>query len=630
MHTAIKNIHFILFFMLCSLSMAQEHEVEIFGTIVEEETAQAVPYATVVVYKNGSKEIVSGATSDDNGNFSLYTKASDFYVEISFMGYKTKVLNNLSAVNNKINLGVISLSQDNLALEEVVVTGEVSKTVFKLDKRVFNVGSDISSTGASALEVLGNVPSVNVSIEGEISLRGSTGVQILINGKPSVLADESSNALGTLTADMIESIEVITNPSAKYEASGTAGILNIILKKEEKEGWNGSISANTGTPDNHSMGISLNRRTEKFNLFTQMGVGYRSLPRDNKAINTNLISNEEIFSNGTAYRDEMFYNITLGTDYHINERNVLTLSGNFAYEIEDQPSETNFKFFDSNNTLVSSWLRNETTEATNPKYQYEFNYKKEFKNSKEHTLQLSALGSFFGKEQSSQFTNSTLSGEDPDSDQQTETEFQQAENTFKADYTNPITTEYTLEAGAQYVINDVGNDYEVRDFINGNYVTNPNLTNNFEYDQKVLGVYITGAYELEKWGVKLGLRVENTDLSTWLTNTNAYNSRNYTDYFPSLHTSYKINDNVSLQAGYSKRIFRPRLWDLNPFFNIRNNFNIRRGNPNLQPEYTDSYELTGIYKIGKASFSSSIYHKYTTEVVERVSTFIDNVTTTTP
>lgn len=409
MHTAIKNIHFILFFMLCSLSMAQEHEVEIFGTIVEEETAQAVPYATVVVYKNGSKEIVSGATSDDNGNFSLYTKASDFYVEISFMGYKTKVLNNLSAVNNKINLGVISLSQDNLALEEVVVTGEVSKTVFKLDKRVFNVGSDISSTGASALEVLGNVPSVNVSIEGEISLRGSTGVQILINGKPSVLADESSNALGTLTADMIESIEVITNPSAKYEASGTAGILNIILKKEEKEGWNGSISANTGTPDNHSMGISLNRRTEKFNLFTQMGVGYRSLPRDNKAINTNLISNEEIFSNGTAYRDEMFYNITLGTDYHINERNVLTLSGNFAYEIEDQPSETNFKFFDSNNTLVSSWLRNETTEATNPKYQYEFNYKKEFKNSKEHTLQLSALGSFFGKEQSSQFTNSTLS-----------------------------------------------------------------------------------------------------------------------------------------------------------------------------------------------------------------------------
>jgi len=156
------------------------------------------------------------------------------------------------------------------------------------------------------------------------------------------------------------------------------------------------------------------------------------------------------------------------------------------------------------------------------------------------------------------------------------------------------------------------------------------LSNNFEYNQKVLGVYFTGSYELEKWGIKGGLRLENTDLNTLLTNTNSANSQNFTDYFPSLHTSYKVNDNVSFQAGYSRRIFRPRLWDLNPFFNIRNNFNIRRGNPNLQPEFTDSYELTSIYKIGKASFSSSLYHKYTTEVVERVSTSVDNVTTTTP
>ncbi|WP_397446528.1 TonB-dependent receptor plug domain-containing protein [Polaribacter sp. R77954] len=161
-------------------------------------------------------------------------------------------------------MGIIILKADSQALDEVVVKGELSKTVFKLDKRVFNVGKDISSTGASALEVLNNVPSVNLGIAGDISLRGSTGVQILINGKPSVLADESSNALGTITADMIESIEVITNPSAKYEASGTAGILNIILKKEEKKGWNGSLSLNTGVPDNHSLGFSVNRRTENF------------------------------------------------------------------------------------------------------------------------------------------------------------------------------------------------------------------------------------------------------------------------------------------------------------------------------------------------------------------------------
>ncbi|NRD24714.1 TonB-dependent receptor [Winogradskyella litoriviva] len=626
----LKNLLFALFLSICNISVAQNNEIVISGILIEEASNQPIPYATIALYKKSSKGIITGTTTDNNGKFQFSTTKTDFYIEISFMGYATKTISDFSIKNAKIDLGTIRLAEDNEALEEVVVTGNVSKTVFKLDKRVFNIGKDISSTGASALEVLNNVPSVNVNIEGEVSLRGSSGVQILINGKPSVLADESSNALGTITADMIESIEVITNPSAKYEASGTAGILNIILKKEEKKGWNGSISLNTGIPDNHSIGISLNRRTEKFNLFTQIGAGYRSLPRDNEAINTNLTSNEVVFSEGTEYRDETFYNITLGTDYHINDYNVLTLSGNFAYEIEDQPSETNFRFFDSNNTLVSSWLRDETTEATNPKYQYEFNYKKQFKNNEDHSLQLSALGRFFGKDQESQFTNTTITGSDSDSKQQTETNFQQADYTFKIDYTNPISEKYTIETGAQYVINDVGNDYEVRDFTGINYVVNEDLTNNFEYNQKVLGVYFTGAYELEKWGIKAGLRIENTDLETLLTNTNESNSQNFTDYFPTFHTSYKVSENVSLQAGYSRRIFRPRLWDLNPFFNIRNNFNIRQGNPDLQPEFTDSYELTSIYKIGKASFSSSLYHKYTTEVIERVSSSIDNVTTTTP
>jgi outer membrane receptor protein involved in Fe transport len=365
-------------------------------------------------------------------------------------------------------------------------------------------------------------------------------------------------------------------------------------------------------------------------LFAQLGAGYRSLPRETEAINRNLSNNEVIFSDGEEFRNETFFNLTLGTDYHINDLNVLTLSGNFAYEIEDQPSETNFSFFDSNNILASSWVREETTEATNPKYQYELNYTKQFKNSEEHTLALSALGSFFGKDQSSQFTDTTVSGLDNNSEQQTETVFQQADYTFKADYTNPIMDQYTLEAGALYVINDVGNDFEVRDFIDGMYVVNEALTNNFEFDQKVLGVYASGAYEREKWGIKAGIRLEQTNVSTLLTTTNESNKQDFSNFFPSFHTSYKISDDFSVQAGYSRRIFRPRLWDLNPFFNIRNNFNIRVGNPNLQPEFTDSYELTSIYKIGKASVSSSLYYKYTTEVVERVSTFEDNVTITRP
>ncbi len=527
-------------------------------------------------------------------------------------------------------MGTIGLSADGQTLDEVVVRAEKSQTEFKLDKRVFNVGKDLSSTGASVLEVLNHVPSVNVNIEGEISLRCSQGVQILINGKPSVLANEQGNTLGTITAEMIDRIEVITNPSAKYDAEGTSGIINIVIKKEERKGLNGSFTLNTGTPHNHSFGLSLNRRTDRFNLFSQLGVGYRELPNDATHRNTDLLLGTTVLTNGREYRNETFYNIILGTDYHINRYNVLTLSGNFAYEVEKQPSLTDFSFFESGAVLVSGWRRDEVTEATNPKYRYELQYKRDFPDHKEHTLLFSALGNFFGKDQSSRFFNTGLFGTQPAGDQTTATDFKEAQHTFKLDYTKPFSEKVTLETGAQYLTNVVSNDYEVNNLTDGEWTNDPNLTNLFEYDQKVLGTYATGAYEGEKWGIKLGLRLENTDLNTLLANTGQANRQNYTNLFPSAHTSYKVTDKFSLQAGYSRRVFRPRLWDLNPFFNVRNNFSIRTGNPALQPEFTDSYELTSIYVLDKVSMNFGIYHRYTTDVVERISTFEDNVNTFKP
>ncbi|HZJ20217.1 MAG TPA: outer membrane beta-barrel family protein, partial [Pricia sp.] len=223
-----------------------------------------------------------------------------------------------------------------------------------------------------------------------------------------------------------------------------------------------------------------------------------------------------------------------------------------------------------------------------------------------------------------------ISGADRDATQQTRTDFKEAVYTFKLDYTNPFTEEWTMETGAQYVLNDVSNDYEVNDLVNGFFVNDLGLTNIFNYDQKVLGLYGTGSYEGKKWGVKGGIRLEQTDLGTFLATTEEANDQNYTNFFPSLHSSYKFNDKISLQAGYSKRIYRPRMWDLNPFFNIRNNFSIRQGNPELQPEFTDSYEITSIYILGKASLNFGVYHRYTTEVIERVSTFEDNVSTFRP
>ena len=217
---------------------AQNNKTIISGTVIENSNSLPIEFATVFIADTKTKKPITGTTTDEKGKFKISSKSSNFYIEVRFIGFKSKIITDFKNINNKIELGKIVLSEDSSQLEEVVVRAEKSQTVFKLDKRIFNVGKDLSTAGASALEVLDNIPSVNVNIEGEISLRGSTGVQMLINGKPSVLTDQGSNALGTITADMIARVEVITNPSAKYDAEGTSGILNIVLKKNEKKGVN--------------------------------------------------------------------------------------------------------------------------------------------------------------------------------------------------------------------------------------------------------------------------------------------------------------------------------------------------------------------------------------------------------
>ncbi|KAA5823590.1 TonB-dependent receptor [Algibacter amylolyticus] len=624
----LKNITFVLF-TLFSLNLASA-QVIITGKVLESNANLPIEYATISVIDTNSKTPLTGTITAEDGTFSLKTNETNFYIEVSFMGYESKTIKQFDIVKNTINLKIITLSEDNQALDEVVIRAEKSSTEFKLDKRVFNVGADLSSTGASSLEVLNNLPSVNVNIEGEISLRGSQGVQILINGKPSVLASADGNALGSITADMIEKIEVITNPSAKYDAEGTSGIINIIIKKSEKRGINGSATLNFGVPNSNSFGLSVNKRTEKFNLFSQFGFGIRTYPNKTESINRDLVNDITVSSTGDGDFNEKFGNILIGTDYHINDYNIITLSGSYAYEIEDQDSKTNYNQTDETNTITDSWLRNELTEADNPKLRYELQYKKSFKRHADQSLLFSALGNSFRKDQFSDFENTFTLGDNEDFKQKTRTDYTLADYTFKLDYTHPFLEKFTLETGSQYVINSVSNDFAVSDLQDGTYVNNPDLTNVFDFDQNVLGLYTTAAYEGDVWGLKLGFRLEHTNLSTLLQTTNESNGNDYTNLFPSIHTSYKISDDFSIQAGYSKRIRRPGLRELNPFSNIRNNFSIFTGNPDLQPEFTDSYEITSINKLGKASLNFSLYNRYTVDVVERISTFENNVSISTP
>ena len=627
-----KFIHLqtILIFLLINLhSISQESNYLLNGRVIDEKMGFPIPYATVKEIIKDSNTVLNITITNEDGFFELKTTSKNPLIIVEFLGYEKTSLENVSIPNYNLNLGTIRLKEAAQQLDEFEVEIEKSTVEFKLDKRVFNVGKDISSTGVSALEVLNNVPSVNVNIEGQISLRGANGVQVLINGKPSVLASEQGKGLGTITADMIEKIEVITNPSAKYEAEGSAGIINIVLKKDERRGLNGSMSLNTGTPHNHSTGVSLNKRTEKFNLFTQLGIGYRSLPRIKNSRNENFNSLINLESSGIEYRNELYYNLILGADYYINKNSLITLSGSYALEIEDQPSSFLFEM-DSNEIEIGRWERNENTVAINPKYQYDLQYANEIKGNEDHTLLASATGNFFGKDQASLFEIENAEGNIFNPKQETETNFNEEKHTFKVDYSNPILENITIESGIQYVWQNVNNNYAVRNFTNSNWVIDSGLTNQFEYQQNVFGVYTTGAIEKNNTGLKLGLRLENTLLNTRLITTNELNNRNFNNLFPSLHFSYNPKKSLGFQLGYSKRIYRPRLWDLNPFFNIRDNYNIRTGNPNLLPEFTDSYEISTVITTDNTSFNFSIYTRITEDVIERISTFENNVNTYIP
>lgn len=608
---------------------------QIIGKIIDENSNSPLEYATISVINTANNEVVNGGITNENGEFLVETKLADFHIQITYLGYESIELKNnqiTKSPNKQIDLGMIRLKPDQETLDEVTVVAEKSQTVFQLDKRVFNVGKDLSTSGGSALDVLNNVPSVDVNMEGAITLRGSTGVQILINGKPSVLTSGNSNTLGTITAAMIEKVEVITNPSAKYDAEGTTGIINIILKKDERKGFNGSISLNTGVPNNHSVGLSINQRTEKFNLFGQLGAGKRTFLSNYSGltINRRSTSQNELRSTGEAEKNEEFYNLLLGADFLINKYNVITLSGHLGYEIEDEFSDTYYDLSTPEENLLQSFSRNEVTEGRNPKYHYELQYKKTFKNNEERSLMASAIGSFFGKEQPSQFVNETSFGDAPGFQQQSNSDFSNASYVFQTDYVHPINEKTTFETGIKYQLNVNKNDYEVLDFENGIWVNNPNFTNEFNFDQAVIGLYATYAYEWEKFGVKAGLRLEDTRVDVSLITTGENSNQNYTNAFPSIHASYKFQDQFSVQLGYSRRIQRPSGWDLNPFSTIRDNLNLSIGNPNLQPEFTDAYELTAISTWDKVSLSGAVFHRKTNNVVNNVLTVIDSLAITSP
>jgi len=627
-----KAIIALIISTLISISAFSENtirKITITGKVIEQKSLAPIEYATIALHDANGKLITGGISAKD-GSFQLESQKKDFIIKVSFIGYQTLEISEFQIVDNRVQLNNIQLLNTQAQLNDIIVRAEKSQTVFKLDKRVFNVGKDLVSSGGSALDILNNVPSVDVSIEGTISLRGNTSVQMLINGKPSVMA--SSKTLGTITADMIERVEVVTNPSAKYDAEGTSGIINIILKRDNKKGLNGAVTANIGTPKNYSFGLSMNRRTEKLNLFSQVGVGDRRFLSEGYSKTINYLDpiQAQTISNSDSEKNEQFYNFILGADYHINKFQTLSISGHYGFENEDQYSTTNYQYSELLGSNTEEAQRKESTSATNPKWQYEVNYTKEFAKNKDRKLSASATGSFFGKDQKSIYSNTGIGNYLHLSNEKILNDFSDVEYSFQADYNHPFTEKISWETGAKIDINKNENELIQHDKDGENWIVNPNLSNQFHFDQNISALYSTYAYEGEKISFKLGVRAEYEYRKSELVKNNEKNTNKDTRLFPSFHTSYKFNEQLSLQAGYSKRIRRPHMWDLNPFESYRDPLNISKGNPNLRPSLSDSYEITAIKTFQSGSVNASLFYRQTDDVVNDVYTVSDNVTTSMP
>ncbi|WP_419214112.1 TonB-dependent receptor domain-containing protein [Maribacter sp. X9] len=610
----------------------ESNERQFRGIIMDFNTNEPLEYATISAINKKTSVILKGTITDEQGKFSLTInkEKEDYYFLIEFLGYKSQAIGNLDFSQDKIDLGTVLMLPEDNQLDEVVITAEVSKTTFKLDKRVFNVSKDLSNSGASSLHILENVPSVSVGMKGDISLRGNSNVKILINGNASANKSNGKAALNGISSDMIERIEVITNPSAKYDAAGSAGILNIILKKERKSGLNGTFTATSGTPESYGLGMNLNYRTNKINLLGGINGEYTTMKSYDKSVTVDKTQspNESRFSNGNGLEKRKDLNVNFGMDYNISSTDFLSISTSIGTSKGDSKNSYDYRTLVGNNDVTQA-NRTETGNNKSPNYELNANYKKTLGGKDEHTLEVRYSGFNYTEDKKSGFINTG----DSNIQQRSNTAFNEGSNTAQVDYKYPFGNEEeegTLELGAKFSNRKLKNDYSVDDWSAGTWKNNTSFTNVFKFNENLWAVYSTYGQEFGKFGIKTGLRMENTRISTKLENINQINRQNYTDLFPSLHTSYNLTDALSLQLSYSRRISRPDMFSLNPFESISDQFSQFQGNPALKPEYSNSYEFGAIKNLKKGSLFTSVYARTTNNTVEETQQLINGITVMKP
>jgi outer membrane cobalamin receptor len=586
-------------------------QVIITGKIVDAKTKEPLEYATIVLQDVKTKTI-SGGITDEKGNFKIPTPTGTFNVSFEFISFKTvKKANQL--IDKNINFGTIQLQEDANTLDEVVVVAEKTTVNIRLDKKIYNIGKDLSVRGGNASDVLGNVPSVQVDVEGNVSLRGNESVTILIDGRPSALVGiNGAEALRQIPAEAIEKVEVITSPSARYDAEGTAGILNIILRKNKLTGFNGSLQVDLGNPDQFGTAFNANLRNKKFNFFTNTGWRYRANPG-------NSFTDSEFFSpsaqNARVIEDRKFGRLgrslftSFGIEHYLNDNssiiaNVILNDGN-----DDDLNTNTIDRFDALGNINESTFRVEDESEDEQRIQYTLDYINNFDgNGKKLSINLQ-----YSSELEDIFNDITETDTQVNVLNDLERVFENQDEKrglLQLDYVHPVGEKIQYEAGYRGNIRDIFNSFNLSErlvFPNGPLVPDAGLNNSFNYKEFINAAYFQYGQEFGKVSLLAGLRYENTAIEIEQETSLTTDKKSYGNLFPTVNLGYEVKDGESFTLGYNRRIRRPRGRFLNPFPSRSSESNIFSGNVDLDPVISDAFDIGYIKRWEKVTLSTSIY-----------------------
>lgn len=621
---------------------AETKNFKIVGKIVDKEDGVALEYATVTVTSTSDPQDVTGGITDPKGKFEIEVAKGIYNIKVEYISFTPLTLKNRT-IDQNLDLGTLQLAFATNSLNEVTVIAETTTVDVRLDKKIYNIGKDLTTAGGTVSDALNNVPSVSVDLDGGISLRGNENVRILINGKPSALAGfGGTDVLGQLPASAIERVEVITSPSARYDAEGTAGILNIILRKKETLGFNGSFTGNAGIPESYGVTGNINYRTEKYNLFNTTGYNYRMSP-GSAFFDTRYTSENVRFDRVTENRDynrlSRGFNTNLGMEYYLDDSSSLTGTIFFRAENDNDLTE-NFTDKYEEGQLTQQSLRRESEQEDEQTWQYSLNYTNnldddgqkltadfQYDHQKEKSPSFITENAFFDQsEEGLDF----LPSEDVNN-KETQNEY-----LVQADYVLPFGEDSKSQFEAGYRGNferNVSNyKLNIEEEDSGDLVLDPYVSNVFTYDENVNAAYTQYGTKLGDFSFLLGLRLEHTQLKGKIDtrfddeelseyyglpiDTNF--DKKYLGLFPTVNIIYEISEQQNITLGYNRRINRPRGWYINPFPSRSSRTNVFQGNPNLDPAYSNAFDIGYLIRGKKLTLNTSIYYQHETNSFERV------------